>query len=164
METISDGAAKALENSSPALKNARAGQRLIDLETSLNRAEPFSVTATITSGAAATAVSLIADSAVPTGKTCYVTGFIGRVNGTTQWGTTATVKIQDTNGTPVDFVTMAVAALTSQARVYPGTANVTTENAMANGTGGTVNKGLQIKGNANGTGSDLIVTVTGFFK
>lgn len=164
METLSTGAAEALENSSPALKNARAGQRMIDLETSLNRAEPFSVTATITSAAAATAVSLIADSAVPTGKKCYVTGFIGRVNGTTVWATTATVKIQDTNSSAVDFVTMAVAALTSQARVYPGTANVTTENAMANGTGGTVNKGLQLKGDANGTGSDLIVTVTGFFK
>jgi hypothetical protein len=164
MDTISQAAADALSNSSPANKNADTGARVKDLETAMNLAQPFCKTATITSAAAATAVSLLADSEVPTGKKCYVTGFIGRVNGTTVWATTATVKIQDTNSSAVDFVTMAVAALTSQARVYPGTANVTTENAMANGTGGTASKGLQLKGDANGTGSDLIVTVTGFFK
>lgn len=132
--------------------------------TSAEECVTFTRTATITSAAASVAVSLISDAEVPAGFTPYVTDFIGRVNGTTAWGTTATVKIQDTNGTPVDFVTFAVAALTSQARVYKGTANVTVENAMANGTGGTASKGLQLKGNANGTGSDLIVTVSGFYK
>lgn len=132
--------------------------------TSAEECVSFTRTATITSAAAANAVSLIADSEVPAGFTPFVTDFIGRVNGTTAWGTTATLKIQDTNGTPVDFVTIAIAALTSQARFFKGTANVTVENAMANGTGGTPSKGLQIKGNANGTGSDLVVTVSGFYK
>lgn len=132
--------------------------------TSVEECVQFTRTATITSAAAVTAVSLIADSEVPVGFTPYVTDFIARVNGTTVWATTATVKIQDTNGTAVDFVTMAVAALTSQARVFKSSANVTIENAMANGTGGTASKGLQLKGDANGTGSDLIVTVSGFYK
>lgn len=122
----------------------------------------FSRYATITSAAAVTAVTIIADSEVPAGKKVYVTDFSGRVNGTTVWGTTATVKIQDTNGTPVDFVTVAVAAMTSQARVYLGTANVTDENARSLGTGGTAAKGLVVKGDANGTGSDFVVWVNGY--
>jgi len=114
--------------------------------------------ATITSAAAATAVSLIPDSMVGAGEKCYLMDFIGRVNGTTVWATTSTVKIQDTNSSAVDFVTAAVAALTSQARIYPGTANVTSEDAYSLGTGGTAGKGLQLKGNANGTGSDLVIS------
>ena len=79
----------------------------------------YKATATITSAAAATAVSLLPASMV--------------------WGTTA--------------------PLTNAARVVPGTANVTLEDAFAKGSGGTPGKGLQLKGDANGTGSDLIVTV-----
>ncbi len=94
----------------------------------------------------------------------YITGFHAKVNGATLWATTATVKIQDTNSSAVDFVTMAVAALTANAFVGPTTTNVTAEPAFSLGTGGTAAKGLQIKGNANGTGSNLVVTVTGFIK
>lgn len=122
----------------------------------------FTKTATITSAAAATAVSVVADAEVGTGRIVHVTDVLARVNGTTGWGTTATVKLQDTNGTPVDFVTYAVAALTNQARVYLSSSNVTNENALSLNTGGTAGKGLQLKGNANGTGSDLVVTVTGY--
>ena len=35
---------------------------------------------------------------------------------------------------------------------------------MALGAGGTAGKGLQVKANANGTGSPLVVTVTGYLK
>lgn len=125
---------------------------------------PFTATATITSAAAATAVTLIPDSAVPPGKKVYVTGFVGKVNGATLWATTASVKIQDSNGTPVDYFTMLVAALTANAEVRPGTTNVTSEAAYNLGTGGTAAKGLRLKGNANGTGSSLVVTVTGYIK
>ncbi len=124
----------------------------------------FFRTATITSAAAATPVSLLSDLVVPDGKKVYLEGFIAKVNGATLWATTANVKIQDTNGTPVDFVTMLVAALTGNATVVPGTANVTLENAYALGTGGTLSKGLQLLGNANGTGSDLVVSVWGVIK
>lgn len=125
---------------------------------------PFVATATITSAAAATAVTLVPDTAVPAGKKVYVTGFHAKVNGATEWATTATVKIQDSNGTPVEFATMAVAALTANALVFPATANITPAAAFTLGTGGTAAKGLVLKGDANGTGSDLVVTVTGFIK
>jgi len=125
---------------------------------------PFHVTGTITSAAAATAVVILADSLVPAGKKVYVQGFIAKVDGATNWATTATVKIQDTNSSAVDFVTMAVAALTGNAVVTTGTSNITANDAFSEGTGGTAAKGLQLKGNANGTGSDLKVTVFGVIK
>ena len=164
MITLTDAQKALIENSSPADKVGRTGQRLQDLETAMNLAQPFHKTATITSAAAATAVSLLADSEVPSGKKAYVTGFIARVNGATNWATTATVKIQDTNSSAVDFATMAVAALTGNTTVYPHTSNITVEDAWRLGTGGTSDKGLQLKGDANGTGSNLVVTVFGFFK
>jgi hypothetical protein len=132
--------------------------------TPMEEAIPFVRTVTLPSATAATPVSVIADAEVPAGYTPFVTDFLGRVNGTTAWATTATVKLQDTNGTPVDFATIAVAALTSQARLVKGTANVTLEDAMSLGTGGTASKGIQVKANANGTGSDLVLTVAGFYR
>lgn len=125
---------------------------------------PFRVTGTLTASAAATPVVLIPDSDVPAGFKVFVTSFLARVNGATNWATTANVKIQDTNATPVDFVTMLVAALTGNARVLPGSANTTLEDAMSLMTGGTTGRGLQVRGNANGTGSDLVVTVLGFME
>jgi hypothetical protein len=124
----------------------------------------FVRTVTLTSASAGTAVPVVADSEVPAGYAPYVTDFMARVNGTTPWATTATVKVQDTNGSPVDFATIAVAALTSQARIYRSSANVTVEDAMSLGTGGTASKGLQVKGDVNGTGSNLVLTITGFYK
>lgn len=122
-------------------------------------------TATLTSAAAVTPVNIITDAQVGTGKKFYPLGFLIRVNGTTVWATTANVKIQDTNGTPVDFATILVALLTSQARVGDEPkANLTLENAMANGTGGTSGKGVQVVGDANGTGSDIFVTVWGIVR
>lgn len=164
MDTINQGLADLLENSSPADKNARTGQRIRDLEIAMNAAQPFHRTATITSAAAATPVILVPDADIPPGKICYVSGFIARVNGATAWATTTNVKIQDTAGTPVDFVTIAVAALTANTTIHPTTSNVTLESAMILGTGGTVNRGIRLVGNANGTGSNLVVTVFGFFK
>lgn len=122
--------------------------------------------ATLTSAAAATAVNIIPDARVGTGRKFYMTGYISRVNGATNWATTANIKIQDTNGTPVDFITIAVNAASTNGniRTVPGNAQVTLENAFANGTGGTAGKGIQVKGDANGTGSDMIVTVFGYIK
>lgn len=128
--------------------------------------ELFHVTGTLTSAAAGTAVNLIPDAQVGTGRKVYIHGYISRVNGATNWATTTSIKVQDTNGTAVDFVTIAVNAGTTNGniRTVPGNANVTLEDAFANGSGGTAGKGLQIKGNANGTGSDMIVTVWGLIK
>ena len=125
---------------------------------------PFTRTATITSAAAATPINILLTADVPAGKKVYLNGFIGRVNGATVWATTATVKIQDNNGTPVDFVTIPVSVMTNAARVFPSTTNVVCEDAFAAGTGGTAVKGLQLVGDVNGTGSDFIVTVWGVIK
>lgn len=145
---------------------ATADAKIADqaLPPNLLKERPFHRTATLTSAAAATAVNLLLDAHVPTGQKAYLQGFLVRVNGATGWGTTATVKIQDTNGTPVDFVTITVAALTNAARVGPWSSHVTLETAFASGTGGTAVKGLRVKGDANGTGSDIIVSVWGVIK
>ena len=121
----------------------------------------FTRTATLTSAAAAAGVLIIADAEVPAGKKVYVTSFYANVAGAAAWATTATVKIQDT-GTPVDFVTFAVAGMTANAKLYMNTANVTDEVARIRMTGGTAAKGLRVIGNANGTGSNFIVTVIGY--
>ena len=124
---------------------------------------PFKATATLTSAAAATAVTLLADAAVPTGKKVYIAKAYANVNGSTAWGTTATVAIQDTNSSPVAGITYAVAGLTANATLQESSAsNVTLGTAVSQGAGFTAAKGLVVKGNANGTGSDLIVTVYGF--
>jgi hypothetical protein len=123
---------------------------------------PFKATATLTSAAAATPVTLLADSAVPAGKKVYITGFFAKVNGATAWGTTANCYVKDSASSPVTAITMAVAALTANAFVTVNTANITIADPVALNTGLTAAKGLTISGNANGTGSDLVVTVTGF--
>jgi hypothetical protein len=123
---------------------------------------PFVKTVTITSSAAATAVPIIPDTAVPAGKKVYVTGFIGKVNGATVWATTATVAVQDTAGSPVAGITCAVAAMTANALLGLNTANVTVAAPVSTGVGFTAAKGISLKGDANGTGSDFVVTVTGY--
>jgi len=122
-------------------------------------------TVTLTSAAAATPVEVFSAAQIGSTRAFYPLGFLIRVNGATGWGTTANVKIQDTNGTPVDFATILVALLTNAARVGcdPKT-NLTIEDAWSLGTGGTVGKGVQVVGNANGTGSDLKITVWGIVK
>jgi hypothetical protein len=126
--------------------------------------EHFVVTATLTSAAAATAVSLIADSRVPAGRKVYVSDYTATVNGATDWATTANVKIQDTEGTPVDFVTFTASELDGNEIHKPGTTGDALENAYKLGTGGTAAKGIRVVGNANGTGSDLVVTVQGVIR
>lgn len=125
------------------------------------KSRPFRATATITSAAAATAVSLLAASLVPADKRVYLEGYIAKVDGATDWGTTTSVKIQDTAGTPVDFVTLTASALDGNEVHGPWSDSATLEDAFAKGSGGTLGKGLQLKGNANGTGSNLVVTVWG---
>lgn len=121
----------------------------------------FRRTFQITSAAGATAVNIITDAEVGSTRKVVVMGFSGKVDGATDWATTANVKIQDTNSSPVDFFTILVAALTGNAEVGPHTSAVG-ENAFLLGTGGTAGKGLQVKANANGTGSTLKGQVWGY--
>jgi len=143
---------------------SRSEEAQQQLETIVTEGIPFHKIATLTSAAGATPVSLIGDAEVDDGKKVYVQGFILRVDGATVWAVAANVKIQDTNDTPVDFVTDLVADLTANAIVMHDGANVTLEDAMSKGSGGTAGRGLQVVADADGTGSDLIVQVWGVIK
>lgn len=149
---ISQAVAEALNLQSPS-------SQLYGVGTEIKNGNVFA-TFSITSAAAATAVNIIPDSAIPAGKKFYLTEFTGKVNGATAWATTATVKIQDTNGTAVDHVTIPVASMTANA-VVDRSSTVTKENAFSMATGGTAGKGVQIKGNANGTGSTFVGWIQG---
>jgi len=121
---------------------------------------PFRKTVTITSAAAATSVPILTDAQVGPGKKVYINQAIGNVNGSTGWATTATVAIQDTSA--VAGITYAVAGMTSNATLFPNTANVTLAAPVSQGAGFTAGKGISLKGDANGTGSNFVVTATGF--
>lgn len=127
--------------------------------------EFFHETATLTSAAAATAVNVIPDARVGAGRKVYVMGWVAKVSGATNWATTATLTIEDTAA--VAFSTVTVNAATTNGNVVSGpfsSSNVVLNGPMAIGTGGTAAKGVQIKGDANGTGSDWIVSVWGVIK
>lgn len=124
----------------------------------------FSRTCTLTSAAAITPVNCLSNADVPSGKKPYLMGWRAKVNGATAWATTATCWIQDTGGTSNYFVTMAVAALTANAFVADLSANVTQQAPYARNVGGTADLGLEIACDANGTGSDLVVTIFGVIK
>lgn len=121
-------------------------------------------TVTLTSAAAATPVAVFTDDEVGSVNKFYLLGYVAKVDGATDWATTATVKVQDTNGTPVDFVTLTASALDGDEAHGPWSDSATLEDAFSEGTGGTTGKGVQIVGDANGTGSDLKVTVWGIVK
>ncbi|HUM85032.1 MAG TPA: hypothetical protein PLN48_14900, partial [Lachnospiraceae bacterium] len=121
----------------------------------------FKKTAKLTSAAAKTPVHLLTDAEVGSGKKAYVSKIYFSVDGETDWATTATVTLQDTATSPVVGATVAVAGLTANAMIDEGNTNVTLAAPIADGAGFTAAKGLDIVGNANGTGSDLIVTVFG---
>lgn len=121
----------------------------------------FKKTATLTSAAAATPVHLLTDAEVGAGKKAYVSKIFFSVDGGVNWGTTATVTLQDTAASPVVGATVAVAGLVANAMIDEGNTNVTLAAPVADGAGFTTAKGLDIAGNANGTGSNLIVTVFG---
>jgi len=128
--------------------------------------EFFFATGTLTSAAAATAVVIIPDAQVGAGRKVYLWGYVSKVDGATNWATTGNIKIQDTEGTALDFITITVNAATTNGNVetVPGMSNVAMEDAFSEGSGGTAGRGLQIKGNANGTGSDMKITVWGIIK
>lgn len=130
--------------------------------------EFFYETITVTPTSATLTNSVISDARVGTGRKIYLQGFVACNTSTTAWTTNRTWKIQDTNGTPVDFVTIAGDSTTtwaSTARVIQSTANVTLEDAFAQGTGGTAGKGLNITSSgAHGAGTPGSFTVWGVIK
>lgn len=124
----------------------------------------FQRTCTITSAAGGTAVHCLAAADIPTGKKAYLTNWLAKVNGGTLWGTVTSCSIQDSAASPVSLVQIPVADLAANAVLGPHSANLVLGSAYSLGTGATLQKGLDIKCNATGTGSDLVVTVSGVIK
>ena len=120
-------------------------------------------TCTISSSAAATPVTCLSDGSVGS-KSAYLMGWRMKVNGATAWATTASCAVKDTSGLAVPFVTVPVAALTGNAFVSDHTSGVTQSDAYALNVGSTTSRGLVLVCDANGTGSDLVVTLYGSIK
>lgn len=121
----------------------------------------FMKKAVLSSTDAATPVHLLTDDDVGEGKKAYVSKIYFSVDGGTAWATTTNVTLQDTAAIPVVGATVAVAGLTADAMFDEGDTKVALAAPIADGDGFTTAKGLDIAGDANGTGSDLIVTVFG---
>lgn len=126
---------------------------------------PFRKTVTLTSALATTPVEIIADADVGAGKCVYINTLYANVNGGDAWvGDGTVVTVQDTATSPVAAITFAKAQLTANAQLMFGSTGVTLGDGIKDGTGMTEAKGLTIVADdAFGTsGSDLIVTITGF--
>lgn len=126
---------------------------------------PFRKTVKLTSEAATTPVSIIADDDVGAGKCVYINSLYANVNGDDAWvGDGKVVTVQDTATSPVAAITFAKAQLTANAQLMFGSTGVTLGDGIKDGTGMTEAKGIAIVADdAFGTsGSELIVTITGF--
>lgn len=121
----------------------------------------FKKTATLTSADAETPVPILTDAEVGSGKKAYVSQVFLSVNGAVSWGTTATISIQDTNDTAVPGCTFDATKLVANSMHQLASSDFTLLAPIADGAGFTTAKGLNIVGDADGTGSDLIVTVFG---
>lgn len=146
------------------VNNLGDAMEAVQAQMGLSPGRRFHVTVTLTSAAAATPVSILADALIGAAEKVYLQGYILKVDGATDWATTATIKIQDTNGTPVDFVTLTASTLDGNEVHGPWSDSAGLEDAFAEGTGGTAGKGLQVVGDANGTGSDIKLTVWGLVR
>ena len=143
---------------------------LVDIQAEVDAAElsiaaitaeagiPFIATATLTSAAGATEVVLLADAKVPAGKKVYIHSIFASVDGATEWATATEVLVKDS--ADVEGASFAVADLVANANLT--IADATLSDPIAQGAGFTAEKGLEVVADANGTGSDLIVTVFGY--
>jgi hypothetical protein len=135
-----------------------------------NFAVYFHKTKTISAAAAGTAINFLENTDIPTGKKIYLSGFFLKNNGAA-WAGTGALIIQDNETTPVKFVTIPVADLVANVSLYSFKSTgdglvtpMTEEDAFIYGTGGTLEKGIQIKAGSNGTGGDVICTVYGIIQ
>lgn len=121
----------------------------------------FKKTVTLTSAAAATPVHILTAAEVGAGKKAYVSQVFLSVDGAVNWGTTATITLQDTAASPVAGATFDASKLVANSMHQLASSDFTLLAPIADGAGFTAAKGLDVVGNANGTGSNLLVTVFG---
>jgi hypothetical protein len=116
----------------------------------------------------ATLATLLPEGLVPSGMKCVLTDFhIGW--GATAWNNATSICISDSNGTPVDFATVAIANTGGSAMMtrQTGVTGLTLGSALVSLSGGTTGKGLncRIVGGTNPTqGSGFKIHGRGFFK
>lgn len=108
---------------------------------------------------------------VPKGYKAYITYVLFVVNGATAWASGTDVRISDDAGSPVDWVTVATAALTGNAVIsvpFGGTVTGVTQTAatIAPVTGGlTSERGIVVRATGTFTaGSNLEVYIEGFYR
>lgn len=124
----------------------------------------------LTSAAAATRIPIITNAEVPDGYRVYLWGCTALVSGGTPWATTATVKVR-TITTNTELVNFPVAELTADTfiDVFESTGGQLSGGAQLSALSTVAKKGefadsgegIEVIGNANGTGSDLYVRVWG---
>lgn len=131
---------------------------------------PFDRRVILTSAAAATRIPIMTNDEVPDGYRVYLWGCTALVSGGTQWATTATVKVRTitTNTELVNFVVAELTAdtfidaFTSTGLQLSGGAQLSALSTVAKkGEFADSGEGIEVIGNANGTGSDLYVRVWG---
>lgn len=159
--TIAMGSQKITGLATPTVSTDAATKGYVD---GLTSERAFVRTCTLTSAAATTPVNCLSNADVPSTQKPYLAGWHAKINGATNWATTANCWIQDTSGTSNIFVTVGVAAMTGNSFLGDHSANVTQNNPYALGTGGTADLGLEIACDANGTGSNWVVTLFGVIK
>lgn len=122
----------------------------------------FYRTCTLTSAAAAIPVTCLFDADVPMGKKAYLTNFTAKVNGGTAWSTVTSCTVEDTASNP--YVTLPVSELASNVYLGLFSGSLTFDDRLTLGTGGTAAKGIRVKCDVNGTGSDLVFVLQGVVK
>ena len=144
---------------------ATAGGKLLPVLSTGGAGERFQVTGTLTSAAAATAVTLLADSVVGTGRKVYITDWFVSVSAATAWTDITATIVSIKDNAAVSAIIFAKAGLTDKAMLYPGSANTTYGTMIPGQSGLTSGRGLNVVADAVfAAGSDLKVTVMGFIK
>ncbi len=120
-------------------------------------------TGTLTSAAAATPVTLISDAKVGAGRKIAYMTLQYYVNGATNWATTTYIAFQDTAGSPVEYSRIVVGSNATNGLAFGSIGQTPTAVQVAGAgftglTGLTQGKGLVMKGDQVGTGSNLIVS------
>lgn len=150
--------------------NTQHGGRRRPLVMSLKTGRPsfvFDRRVILTSAAAATAIPIINNDEIPDGFRVYIQGITFRVSGATAWGTTATVVVRTKASSPTTLVTVAVADLAANNFFFmpalDGTLTATSVFSAEAEKGEFADSGygIEVVGDANGTGSDLYVRVWG---
>lgn len=142
---------------------------IIDTEVELRRiisdGIPFTKTVKISATAADVAIDILPKSLVEQigeGLKVFIDNFRLVVNGSTAWsgGTLTKLTIKDSGGK--DMIDVAIAALTGNALLVPGSADVTELDPYLLNEGTDAGEGIQIVGdNAAGAGDDVYVSITG---